>query len=315
MARRALVVGIDGYPCRPLRTCCNDAAHMASVLGLNADESLNWIVDSLLARDHRAPVVTRSDLLRELSELLTAEDDDVLFYFSGHAIRTPWGPELATQDGLRPGAGMSFSSLMTMINTSPAHSITVILDCCYSGDLGTELPGEGLGLADQDRSVLREDVVILASAHPNGNSEPAGELSVFTDLLVDGLLGGACDQRGRVTALGLYAHAWSAMMGSNAKPQFKANCAALPILRTSEAWVRLKTFRQLPRLFPTKDAELLFDPQWLTAHAEATTDQLMLAELHAARLAKSEEREPLGWVIRLNRPGRYYWRLVKRDLL
>jgi hypothetical protein len=288
---------------------------MASVLSLNADDSLNWIVSSLLARDVRAPVVHRTDLLRELSELLTAEDDDVLFYFSGHAIRTPWGPELATQEGLLPGAGVSFSNLMTMINTSPAHSITVILDCCYSGDLGTELPGEGLGLADHDRSVLREDVVILASAHPNGTSGPAGELSVFTELLADGLLGGACDQRGSVTALSLYAHAWSAMVDSNAKPQFKANCAALPVLRNSDAWVQQKTFRELPRLFPSKDSELPFDPQWLTSRDAVDPDQRMLVELHAARLAKSEEREEQGWVLRLSRPGRYYWRLVKRDLL
>nr|NLI49207.1 caspase family protein [Propionibacterium sp.] len=318
MSRRALVVGIDGYPRRPLTTCGNDARAMAELLSRNHDGSRNWTIVELVARHAESPVVTREDLLRELGDLLSAPDDDVLFYFSGHAIRTPWGPELATQDGLLPGDGVSFSNLLTLINTSPATSITVILDSCNSGDLGTETPGDGFRLGHQDRAILRENVAILASTRADADSSAAGELSDFTGLLVDGLRGGAANRRGLVTALSLYSHAWTAMANGRTKPQFKANCAVLPVLRECRPWASPEAFRALGSLFPEPGTELVVEPCWLDETDARHDDYLLLTELFAARLVEVDDRwlEPAiehGHPVRLSLVGRYYWWLFGRE--
>jgi len=319
MSRRALVVGIDGYPRRPLTTCGNDALAIAALLSEHDDGSPNWSTRELVARHAESLVVTREDLLRELGALLSAPSDDVLFYFSGHAIRTPWGPELATQDGLGPGDGVSFSNLMTLINTSPATSITVILDSCNSGDLGTENPGDGFALGHQDRAILRENVVILASTRPDAESLATGELSDFTGLLVDGLRGGATNRRGLVTALSLYSHAWTAMVNGHARPQFKANCAVLPVLRECRPWASPEAFRALPALFPKSETEIVLEPCWLDEADAHHDDYLLLTELFAARLIETDGRLWLetaiehGRPVRLSLVGRYYRRLLARE--
>lgn len=319
MSRRALLVGIDGYPLRPLSTCCNDARALAPLIAFDHDSTSNWATTVRVARDPEATVVTREDLLNDLADLLSSPADDVLFYFSGHAVTTPWGPELATQEGLLPGDGVSFSNLMTLVNTSPATSITVILDCCYSGDLGTEHPGDGFVLGRQDRTLLRENVVILASTRADGESVGAGELSTFTALLVDGLKGGASNRRGQVTALSVYSHAWSAMANGHAKPQLKANCATLPVLRCCKPWASPESFRALPALFPADDGEVLVDAAWLAEDHPNHPLWLTIADLHAARLVESDDGRSLEWSARVGRPvrlthiGRYYRRVVSGE--
>lgn len=319
MTRRALLVGVDGYPRRPLTTCCADAKAMADLLAYDDDSDPNWLTDRVLARDPGALVLTREDLLGKLADLLAAPDD-VLFYFSGHAIATPWGPELATQDGLLPGTGVSFSNLMTLVNTSPATSITIILDCCYAGDLGTERPGDGFALGHQDRAILRENVVILAATRADAKTAVGRDLSDFTALLVDGLSGGASNRRGLVTALSLYSHAWSAMANGHVRPQFKANCATLPVLRRCAPWASPAAFRALPDLFPREDAAVVIEPGWVRETDEHHRDYVLLADLCAARLIETDGPLWLESAIQHGRPvhlslvGRYYHRLIASEV-
>lgn len=321
--RRALLVGIDGYPDAPLSTCVNDAKRMGEVLKRNADMSVNWVATVKVARDSSVQSILRGDLQWELSELFDSRDDDVLFYFSGHAVVTPWGAELSTQEGAKPGLGFSFSNLTTLVNSSKAKSVTVILDCCFAGDLATSLPGGPLGLGQYETATLRENAVILAAA---GESQRVlvGEqaLSPFTSLLVNGLLGGASDQRGRVNALALYSHAWSAMVDGNAKPQLKANCAELPILRTSTPWARLESFHKLTSLFekPHSAIKIALD-ELGDASVEPSDRFRVLSELNAARLLEIDGVHSVEWAartnlqIRLNRMGRYHWRQVYRGAM
>lgn len=320
--RRALLVGIDGYPDAPLTTCSNDAKRLGEVLARNADQSTNWMTTVKLARQPDVTSILRLDLLGLLDDLFDARGEDVLFYFSGHALNTPWGPELSTQEGTQPGLGVPFSNLMAMVNTSKADSLTLILDCCFAGDLATALPGAPLGLGLYETATLRENVAILAAAADDQEVTAAQRYSTFTSLLLDGLLGGASDQRGRVTALSLYSHAWSAMIDGSAKPQLKANCAELPVLRTSDPWARLASFHKLIELFPTEDAKIVIEQSWLNPSVGDQPEALIvLTELNAARLVEFGSPHSIEWAarhqipIRLNRPGRYYWRLVSRGLL
>ncbi len=321
--RRALIVGIDGYPDAPLTTCVNDANRMAEILGRNADNSVNWTSTIKVARNSRVKSILRSDLQRELGTLFASRGEDVLFYFSGHAVSTPWGAELSTQEGAEPGLGFSFSNLITLVNSSEAKSVTVILDCCFAGDLATSLPGGPLGLGRYETATLRENVVILAAAGETQRVVLGDQKnSPFTSLLINGLLGGASDQRGRVNALALFSHAWSAMVDSNAKPQLKANCAELPVLRKSKPWAQLSSFHALIRLFENPHSEITVE---LEKPNDPPVDVLellgILSELNAARLFEIDGAHSVEWAarqglpIRLNRIGRYYWRQVSRDAL
>ena len=320
--RRALLVGIDGYPDAPLTACCNDARRLGEVLARNADHSINWFTTVKLARQPDVTNILRVDLLGLLDDLFDARGEDVLFYFSGHALNTPWGPELSTQEGTQPGMGVPFSNLMAMVHTSKADSVTIILDCCFAGDLATALPGAPLGLGQHETATLRENVAILAAAADDQEAAVSHQYSAFTSLLLDGLLGGASDQRGRVTALSLYSHAWYAMIDGSAKPQLKANCAELPVLRTSDPWARLASFHKLTELFPTEDARIVLEHSSLdTSMGDPPEELIVLTELNAASLVESGSAHSIESAVRhqisigLNRPGRYYWRLVSRGLL
>lgn len=303
MTRRALVVGIDGYPDGAPTgavqgTCCDDALAVAECLGFNDDRSRAWVVNRKLARDARNPVLLKTDLLDTLADLFVhADGDHALFYFAGHALDTPWGPEFCTQDGTGPGEGVPFSSVAALINASQAESITVILDCCYAGALAGELS--------------RENVALLAAS---GEDEEAlvGASSRFTDLLVEGLQGAASDEQGRVTALSLYSYAWAGLADSTRRPLLAYRGADVTTLRRVRPWASLEAFRALPELFPDEGASLLLTPDDLDADAARVA---LLTELGAARLvdagmAHVAEVARSGGEITLTLIGRYYRRLV-----
>lgn len=81
--------------------------------------------------------MSRGRLRGLIGELFAnARGIDLLFFFPGHGAQTGWGAELVTQDASANSMGVSMNDLLTLANSSPASSVTLILDCCFSGDLG-----------------------------------------------------------------------------------------------------------------------------------------------------------------------------------
>ena len=82
--RRALIVGVDDYPGRPLTGCVNDATNVRDALERNADGSPNFECTTLLAGPD---VVDEKTLRRSIRELFEDEAEVALFY------RRPKGPQ------------------------------------------------------------------------------------------------------------------------------------------------------------------------------------------------------------------------------
>jgi hypothetical protein len=61
---------------------------------------------------------------------------------------TAGGADLVTQDATINSLGVSMNDLLTLANDSPARSVTILLDCCFSGDAGSPLGLQSRGVAE-----------------------------------------------------------------------------------------------------------------------------------------------------------------------
>lgn len=324
--RLAMVVGIDGYPDQPLSGCCADARGLAALLARNDDGSLNWSVETVLGRSARVPVVSSRALAGRLQHhFAQAEDADLLLYFSGHAVRSPLGVELCTQDGVAPFLGIPLSTIMHLIEGAcreQARSVTVILDCCFAGDLGSEVIGEGTSTLAVSR--LPDNVLVLASSKPTQPSTQGAAHSPFSRLLIDGLSGAASDLEGAVTALSLFQFAHRAAPARGPYPQLRASCELVPILREASPLLSLAQLLTVRELFEEVDSQQELDRSWEWDGAPRTegADSARLRaealwELGNAGLVEPIPRAALHWLainggkVKLTGRGTYYWRLIQ----
>jgi len=331
--KRALVVGIDHYAAAPLTGCVADANAVGDLLSTNADGSPNFAVQRLLSRPG-GPGITRPALRSAISELFkNARDTDLLFFFAGHGAPTQWGAELVTQDAQEQSLGVSMNDLVTAANGVAARSVTLVLDCCFSGDVGDVASLQGAAVAEQFRlgvSVLRENVSVLAAARPTETSKESAGHGEFTRVLLDGLDGGATDHLGRVTALSLYGFASAAFAGWDQRPMLKTHMTVPAVLRTGPPWLDPALLRELPDHFPAADARVPLTP----AHegersgplrpGEGTPQQQQFdyfGRLRNANLVTTDDRCDHYWVamnggdVYLTPLGQYFWRLAQKKVL
>lgn len=331
--RRALLVGIDAYGFGRLEGCVADAVALADILSTHADGSPNWRTEVMQGSDGDPPV-TRDDLRNGLSQLFNnVRDADLLFFFAGHGGQTPWGADLVTQDATENSLGVSMNDLITLANDSPARSVTLILDCCFSGDVGA-LPGlQSAAVAEPFRltkTVLRENVTVMAASRSTETSAEAQGHGAFTRVLLDGLEGGATDHRGKITALSLYGYISNAFDAWQQRPILKANLTEPLVLRVGPPWLDVELLRQLPQHFPTPDARVQLTPAHegegrpLARTEDGTPEQQQfdyMGRLRNANLVTTDERRDHYWVamesgyVYLTSLGQYFWRLADRGVL
>ncbi|MFJ6782878.1 caspase domain-containing protein [Streptomyces yangpuensis] len=332
--KRAILVGIDDYPTvDSLSGCVADAKALYTVLSTNADGSPNWRTQ-LLTSESGPDVVTRDSLRKALTLLFAnARDSDLLFYFAGHGAQTPWGADLVTQDAREHNLGVSMQDLLTLANDSPARSVTLILDCCFSGDLGNVAGQQAAAVADNfrlNRTTLREDVTILAASRATEEAEAGDGHGAFTRIVVDGLEGGAADHLGKITALGLYTYVSATFDAWQQRPVLKASLTEPVVLRMGPPWLEVDMLRKLPEHFPTDTSRIRLSP----AHegdgrpfppgVTGTPEQQefdYLARLRNANLVTTDGHRDHYWVamesgeVFLTPMGRYFWNLAKRRVL
>lgn len=332
--KRALLVGIDHYPrVGSLQGCVADATSMQKALNRNADGTPNWHTDLVVGTNSSA-AITREHLRSRISDLFAnARNTDLLFFFSGHGAQTGWGAELVTQDATKHSMGVSMNDLLTLANASPARSVTLILDCCFSGDLGDAASLQADAVAESFRlskTLLREDVTVMAASRA---SEPSMEElghGVFTRILLDGLEGGATDHRGNVTALSLYGFVSAAFGAWKQRPLIKANITEPVVLRVGPPWLEADLLRNLAVHFPSADDRLQLTPAHegegrpLPPGDRGTAEQQVfdyLGRLRNANLVTTKDGRAHYWVamesghVWLTPLGRYFWGLAKRGLL
>ena len=332
--KRALLVGIDHYPTfSSLTGCVADATALNELLARNADRSPNWRTELIIGEAGSA-AITRDRLRGALTELFAnPRDADLLFFFAGHGAQTLWGADLVTQDAATNSLGVSMNDLVTLANDSPARSVTILLDCCFSGDTGNTPGLQAAGVAESfrlNRAVVRENVTIMAASR---GTEPSQEVSghgAFTRILLDGLEGGATDHRGIVTALSLYGYISPAFDAWEQRPVLKTYLTEPVVMRIGPPWLDSQLLRQLPEHFPTENYKLQLTPAHegegrpLPPGNTGTPEQRQfdyVGRLRNANLVTTDGGRDHYWVamesghVYLTPLGRYFWRLASRGLL
>lgn len=319
MPKRALLVGINQYEhVSSLNGCVPDATAMSEVLARNSDDSPNF--NCRLLTSPGPDPITRGFLRQQWRELFQDFQGDVLFYFSGHGSPTDVGGYLVTQDGTPDDPGLAMNDLLTMANDSKASTVLLILDCCFSGSLGS-LPGSQAGSVES-RAVLREGVTILAASRASQVSMEVGGHGVFTNLVLGALRGGAADVRGRVSAASIYGYAEAALGEWDQRPLYKSHAAHLEPVRRCLPRVPDALLRELPTFFPRADHRFQLDMTYEETNKEAVISAHVaifkkFKKLQVAGLLVPAHGDDLYWTcersgyVLLTDLGEFYLHLVK----
>jgi uncharacterized caspase-like protein len=312
--RRALVIGIDGYPSAPLAGCVNDANAVTSLLRSHEDGSPNFAVRTLTQPPQN---LTRSSVRSALDRLFSDHDeaDVALFYFSGHGTENNLGGYIVTPDARQYDEGVLLTDVLTMANKSKARECVIILDSCHSGHLGM------VPAIDNDQVHLREGVSILSAARASQVAVETGGRGLFSELVCGALDGGASDVLGQTTVAGVYAYVDQTLGPWEQRPLFKASVSKLISLRNNRSAVSPPVLRQLPRWFPTPDHVFPLDPSYEpdAQPRDADHEQIFgdLQRCRAAKLVEPVGEEHMYFAAmrstgcQLTPLGRHYWRLAQ----
>jgi len=316
--RRALIVGIDAYDAfEPLACCVDDARAMRDVLRVHWDGSRNFDCLMLTSGSRRVTL----EGLRGAVEQLYAElgGGEALFYFSGHGLADAEGGSLIVQDTPAGGPGLPMRELLDGADRCDG-SVVIILDCCHSGAIGNMVDDEGF-----HRAQLGEGVTILAASTAAQESHEGMLNSLFTELLLGALDGGAADVRGRVSAASMYAYVEQSLGSWQQRPVYKSHAKHLEALRRCEPAVPDTLLRRLPELFEDEHARVRLDPSWEHTEAAAVAENVArfddFKRLRNARLLTTEDGKDLYFVAleslsaHLTPLGRFYWRLAENGRL
>ena len=252
--RRALIVGIDDYSQAPLHGCVNDAEAISAVLETNGTESPNFGAGILLLTSPSANI-TRHELRAGITKLFETECDIALFYFSGHGLVRSGEGWIVTKDAQQYDEGISMTEILGLANKSPVKNKVIILDCCYSGGMGTP------NITGNNAAELSEGLTVLTASRASGSSGGTGKGGVFT-LVVAALEGGAADLRGHITPGSIYAYVDQALGAWDQRPIFKTNVSEFTSLREVAPQVSPETIRKLVSYFPDPGAVHPLDPTY-----------------------------------------------------
>lgn len=155
------------------------------------------------------------------------EGADLLFYFSGHAVKDDTMTVLLGPDG----DSLSFVDLMSRAEGAlarAARSVTIILDCCLSGDLADRSNPDPFIPSQQ--AIVPTNCSLLTATSPNQEAKENERHGYFTEYLLGGLRGAAADIIGDVTSLSLYSHVSAALAHASQQPVFKSYSVLTPVL-------------------------------------------------------------------------------------
>jgi hypothetical protein len=175
---RALLVGVSSYD-NPGLDALRGPQHDVDALGLALEElamplDSSWAVEPLYdpTKDEL------SDAIQEFFAANTAEDDTLLFYFSGHAVVSS-GSHLCARDSdpEQPWTTcITGQMLVEAVKRASSRYKVIVLDCCHA-----------VPLADDHNPYLRLDdhtAVLFASRGPAHDAPDDIDTSPFTGSLV-----------------------------------------------------------------------------------------------------------------------------------
>ena len=313
--RRALIVGIDDYHQTSLRGCVNDAKAIGAVLETNGTGSLNFGAGTRFLVSPPGQI-TRATLRKEITELFANECEIALLYFSGHGFVRSGEGWIVPKDAQQYDEGIAMTEILGLANTSPVKNKIIILDCCYSGNMGTP------NTTGSRTAELSEGLTVLtASRGSEAAVEEEGRGGVFTNLVVAALEGGAADLRGHITPGSIYAYVDQALGAWDQRPIFKTNVTEFTSLREVEPQVPTETIRKIISYFPEPQAEHALDPTYEDQEEGHNPDNVKifkdLQKLEGVGLVVPVDEEHMYFAAihskscKLTKLGAHYWRLAK----
>jgi hypothetical protein len=317
--KKALIVGINKYPKAPLNGCVNDAEAIAGILRINGDGSPNFGVKL------KTDVLTKADLKSLIIDVFKGDNDTALFYFSGHGFINDIGGYIVTPDYTRNDEGVSMDEILTIANESEARNRVIILDCCYSGAFGSPKTTGG------KTAHIAKGVSILTASRDSETSVEIHGHGIFTNLLLDALLGGAADLNGRITPGSVYAYIDQALGVWYQRPVFKTNTTEFITLKTVVPQVSVEIIRELTEYFTDPTEHYALDSSYEetnTLQTEYKGTEPYAKPENVAIFKSLQKLQGIGLVVpvdeqfmyfaamnskacKLTRLGCHYWRLVK----
>lgn len=341
MDMKALVVGIDNYPAKPLAGSVNDARAVAQLFARHGNGDPNFDVELITAPqpkpDGSIPEpedpetescpkggISKTLLGRKIHDLFLLGDPDIaLFYFSGHGTVTSVGGYIVTTDTQSYDEGVAMNEILGYANHSTAREKIIILDCCHSGAFGS--PNIGGNVCE-----LSEGMVVLTAARDSEEAMESKGHGIFTSLLVEALNGAAADLLGQVTPGAVYHYADQALGSREQRPIFKTNVSSWTPLRKvppgpGSPAIPSETLRKITNYFPHPEDEFKLAPEYeLTDPTHDDAKVATFQDLQA--LANGDLVVPVGeqhmyWAAmhsktcKLTPFGKRYWELVKHNRL
>lgn len=247
--KKALIIGLNDYPECELQCCTNDATAISELLTVNGDGSPNFEVLTITDKCSKSE-------MEEAIQLLFADDADIaLLYFSGHGSDQDGG-YLCTTD-YEKYLGVKMNNILELANSSKCKNKVIILDCCFSGVMGDVA-------SLNNNSVLGDGVTIIAASQRWQSSMESSEKKhgIFTELLIQGLRGGAADISGNITPASLYSFVDQSLGAWQQRPVFKTNISQFLPLRTILPRVPKSILRKLCRYFENATDEYPLNPSY-----------------------------------------------------
>ncbi|GHV17877.1 hypothetical protein FACS189425_05120 [Clostridia bacterium] len=311
--RKALIVGVNFYHfCNCLSGCVPDAYAVNAVLEQHSDGTRNFDVELKVATD-QTTTIDRVTLKNYVNELFKDDCEVALFYFSGHGYIESAGGFLITSECKNGDDGFPMSELLTIVNNSPARNKIIVIDTCFSGQVGNPS-------VNSSNAYIKEGVTILTASQGNQTSVDEGDGSTFTKLFVDALSGAAANLLGDVSPGGVYAHIDQSLGAWQQRPIFKTNVKNFVSLRTVQPPIAISDLRKITELFPDSfefKLDPTFEPEEPSAVKENTEKFAILQKFNRVNLVVPVEAEHMYFAAihskscKLTVVGEYYWKLVK----
>jgi Caspase domain len=319
---RALIVGINDYGNASLNLTAsvNDARVVTNLMKYHGNGDANF--EDVVLKEN---VQTKAELNGLIIELFRHKSDIALFYFSGHGNDDSLGYQLATPDGKPNDMGVPMGQVMNLVAASPAKNKIVILECCHAAGVENHQTANGMS------TFLHEGVTVLASSKHTQKAYQIGEHSIFTNLMIQAMEGGAADLNGHITTAGIYAYIDKAMGQCGQRPVFKTNISEFVSLRKVKPQVPENIMQQLPVLFEAADYVHPLDPSCEFTNNPEYKVQLVepyTKEENRLRFQSLQKLQSVGLVVpvgadymyfaameskacKLTPLGQHYWRLMK----
>lgn len=180
---KALIVGVSnnylpGFPNLPF--CKNDVQAMKQAIS----QGLNVQIENIIALGGSGEVTCTQfvDAVKMLADT-AKEDDNLLFYFSGHGHNISGEHYLVLSD-----CYVKTQQMIYYLDTIPSKSKVTFLDCCYAGNFDVD----GTAVFNIDETVddfAGKGYAVFASSNASqvSRSHPTTQISLFTSFLVQSL--------------------------------------------------------------------------------------------------------------------------------